>query len=514
MGCRVVLSTDAAMLISLFWSTSSPLITRTTRGVPLVRVPVLSSTTVSMPAASSSTSPPLSSSPRWAPMEVPTSTAVGVASPSAHGHATTITSMASFRLISSTAWSASPAACSRASGNHSHPRVDQKASVAADMPITVPAKGPTTLSAKRCTGACRAWASSTRRLMSASWPVAPSAVASTNSGASQFTVPPVTRLPLAFSTGMDSPVSMHSSTLDLPRTTLPSTGSFSPGSTCTTSPTRSTLVGTSVVCSVVAAASGSALDSASRTSLALSGTREASACRSDCARSLAWRSRLRPRSTNARSITGSSAQPASQFSSGTAAASAAKPKDAVMPRATSEFILGFPFLRATKPSEMSLRPGPTMASAAIAVPTHGCPTKVISSPCAYSCIPMWCKWCPRCDPMDSSASAHAPYSSNRASCISRWCVSAAAAADLAASAASVGLTVVGKPLSVTIATHDSMATAASASPSNHTAAELVTRFTLALDTSGRASSMRCTAPEHPAQRMLATSRSTTCPAKD
>ena len=50
-------------------------------------VPVLSSTTVSTRRVDSSTSGPLISRPSCAPRPVPTSSAVGVASPSAHGQA-------------------------------------------------------------------------------------------------------------------------------------------------------------------------------------------------------------------------------------------------------------------------------------------------------------------------------------------------------------------------------------------------------------------------------------------
>ena len=56
-------------------------------GVPAVSVPVLSRTTAVMRWAISSASPPLIRMPASAPRPVPTMIAVGVASPSAHGHA-------------------------------------------------------------------------------------------------------------------------------------------------------------------------------------------------------------------------------------------------------------------------------------------------------------------------------------------------------------------------------------------------------------------------------------------
>ncbi len=54
---------------------------------PVVTVPVLSSTIVSTRRVCSSTSGPLIRMPSWAPRPVPTMSAVGVASPSAHGQA-------------------------------------------------------------------------------------------------------------------------------------------------------------------------------------------------------------------------------------------------------------------------------------------------------------------------------------------------------------------------------------------------------------------------------------------
>ncbi|OPX70506.1 MAG: hypothetical protein A4E36_00474 [Methanoregulaceae archaeon PtaB.Bin009] len=62
-----------------------------TAGFPLVRVPVLSKTTVFTWSAVSSASPFLTRTPSSAPLPTPTVTAVGVARPSAHGQATTRT---------------------------------------------------------------------------------------------------------------------------------------------------------------------------------------------------------------------------------------------------------------------------------------------------------------------------------------------------------------------------------------------------------------------------------------
>ena len=64
---------------------------------PVVTVPVLSSTIVSTRRVDSSTSGPLMSRPSCAPRPVPTSSAVGVARPSAHGQAMISTATAALK---------------------------------------------------------------------------------------------------------------------------------------------------------------------------------------------------------------------------------------------------------------------------------------------------------------------------------------------------------------------------------------------------------------------------------
>ena len=64
---------------------------------PVVTVPVLSSTIVSTLRVDSSTSGPLISRPSCAPRPVPTSSAVGVARPSAHGQAMISTATAAVK---------------------------------------------------------------------------------------------------------------------------------------------------------------------------------------------------------------------------------------------------------------------------------------------------------------------------------------------------------------------------------------------------------------------------------
>src|SRR5713226_9459521 len=68
--------------------------TSVTCGFPSVNVPVLSNTATEILFSSSIASPPLNITPFDAPLLIPTIIAVGVARPSAHGHATTSTATA------------------------------------------------------------------------------------------------------------------------------------------------------------------------------------------------------------------------------------------------------------------------------------------------------------------------------------------------------------------------------------------------------------------------------------
>jgi hypothetical protein len=86
-GCSDAVSSDAASRTTSSSETPVPDSTSTTAGRPSVMVPVLSSTMVSSVWAVSRLSPPLNSTPRSAPAPVPAMTAVGVASPRAHGQA-------------------------------------------------------------------------------------------------------------------------------------------------------------------------------------------------------------------------------------------------------------------------------------------------------------------------------------------------------------------------------------------------------------------------------------------
>ena len=142
---------------------------------PVVRVPVLSNTTVSTARDRSSTSPPLISTPRLAPRPVPTMIAIGVARPRAHGQAT---------------MSTATAASTPSPGRWATPA--QPSKVIPARANTVGTKTPAMRSASRCTGALEPWAASTRRTMPASAVSAPTAVARTVRTPLRLRVAPVT----------------------------------------------------------------------------------------------------------------------------------------------------------------------------------------------------------------------------------------------------------------------------------------------------------------------------------
>ena len=158
---------------------------------------------------------------------MPTMSAVGVASPSAHGQAMTSTA---------TAWTS---ACS------SVPSASQTPNVTSATPITAGTNTADTLSASCCTGAFEPWASATRRTIPASIVSRPTPVARQRSRPSPLTVAANTFAPARFATGMLSPVSIDSFTLDSPSSTSPSTGTLSPGRTTNTSPGCTCSTGTS-----------------------------------------------------------------------------------------------------------------------------------------------------------------------------------------------------------------------------------------------------------------------------
>ena len=239
---------------------------------PVVTVPVLSSTIVSTLRVDSSTSGPLIRTPSCAPRPVPTSRAVGVASPSAHGHATISTATAAVNAATlSPVWPS------------------QNASVATDRAMTTGTKIPETWSARRWTAALPDCASTTRRAICASLVSAPTRVAFTTRRPPALTVAPVTGSPGPTSTGTDSPVSSAASIADVPSTTTPSVAIFSPGRTTNLIPTLSWSIG------IRDSTSPAGPGRRTPTSLAPSSRR---ACSAAPERRLAWASKYRPSRMN------------------------------------------------------------------------------------------------------------------------------------------------------------------------------------------------------------------------
>ena len=162
--------------------------------------------------------------PRRAPRPDATTMAIGVARPSAHGHAMTSTA--------------------RAGENQSAPRSHHPSPVARDSTTTAGTNHAEIRSTRRWTSALSARASRTRRTIPASAVASPTADASTTSRPDTATVPPTTGSPTSASAGTGSPVSMLRSTAERPDTTRPSAAIFSPGRTTNRAPTTSSPTGT------------------------------------------------------------------------------------------------------------------------------------------------------------------------------------------------------------------------------------------------------------------------------
>ena len=231
-GCSEWRSAPPARARSSSSVTSDPAAGRTaaTSGRPSVTVPVLSNTTVSTRAAVSSALPFRIRIPSRAPRPIPAIRAIGVASPSAQGQATTRTDKEN----------------SSASANAAFPIPNQRRNVRIEMAITPQTKYPETRSASAATGGRDPCASRIIPIIRARAVSPPICSARIRRVPSQLTEPPVTRDPAVFSTGSGSPVSMDSSTEEAPSVTVPSTGIRSPGRTRRRSPLRTSATGISV----------------------------------------------------------------------------------------------------------------------------------------------------------------------------------------------------------------------------------------------------------------------------
>ena len=170
------------------------------------------------------------------------------------------------------------------------------------------------------------------------------------------------------------------------------------------------------------------------------------------ARSLARSSTARPRSTNARSITGSSKN-VGHPSLGSATAAADMPNDASAPSDTSVFMFGPPLRSARHPSASVSRPGPSSANTL----RPAC-TGVLHSTLSQGTA--WWNMCAAWPMRHVAASAQATTtrlvdSSMRRRRSSRLLAAASDALTPATATPHASRTVVGKPFSVTTAARPS-----------------------------------------------------------
>ena len=221
-GCSLPASRLAARRSTLSSSNGASACTPLKTGRPSVRVPVLSTISVSTLRRVSIASASRNSTPACAARPLATITDIGVASPSAQGQA-----------MISTDTALSTACVHEGSG----PNRPQPSRVARAAPSTASTNQNDTRSASRCIGARVRCACATSCTICASTLALPSFSARITRLPAPLSVAPMTWSPGARGTGIGSPVSMDSSTWLRPSTTTPSTGTFSPGRTRRRSPT-------------------------------------------------------------------------------------------------------------------------------------------------------------------------------------------------------------------------------------------------------------------------------------
>ena len=127
----------------------------------------------------------------------------------------------------------------------SGPKTIQTTKVSAARPMTAGTNHMVTRSTNAWIGSFPPCAASTMRIIWASIVASPTATARKVKAPVWLIVPPVTGLPIVFSTGNGSPEIMLSSIQLAPSVTSPSTGTLSPGRTATRSDGRTSAIGTS-----------------------------------------------------------------------------------------------------------------------------------------------------------------------------------------------------------------------------------------------------------------------------
>ena len=206
--------------------------TSVTENCPSVSVPVLSNTTVSTFRATSSAPPSRIKMPFSAARPIPTASAAGVASPSAHGQAMISTLTALFHAMRR-----------RSSGG---PAIIHAANVAAATPRMIGTNTAAIRSASRAAGALEPCARRTNSMIWERAVSAPTLSARKTRNPSLLSEPLTTRDPGPLSAGTLSPVIGDSSTAPVPSRTVPSTGILSPGCTRTSSPAATSSSATSI----------------------------------------------------------------------------------------------------------------------------------------------------------------------------------------------------------------------------------------------------------------------------
>ena len=201
-----------------------------TRGLPSVRVPVLSRTTVSTFRATSRLSASFIRIPLSAPLPIPTMIAVGVASPRAHGQA----------MISTVTMARRPWVKPSTGSSSIHKMKESKA-----MAMIAGTKTAAILSTSFCTGALLPCASCTIAMIFESRVSVTSLSARNLKLPFPLIVPAKTFAPADLAAGTGSPFSVLSSTYDEPSVTVPSAAILSPGRTSTMSPALTSETGIS-----------------------------------------------------------------------------------------------------------------------------------------------------------------------------------------------------------------------------------------------------------------------------
>ncbi len=158
--------------------------------------------------------------------------AMGVASPSAHGHEITRTATMAIRP----SWNTAQSLCTPAA-------IDQPARVHRAMPSTMGTKTALTRSASRWISVLDAMALVTSSAIRDTVVFRPSTLASIRRRPVVFMLPAITSSPVVRAMGIDSPVTTDSSRSDSPSRTMPSIGTREPGRITSRSPGSTSALG-------------------------------------------------------------------------------------------------------------------------------------------------------------------------------------------------------------------------------------------------------------------------------